>query len=43
MCATARSIESHRTMNQAEQSVRDPEDNEVLRYVLSDVTPTPSA
>ena len=40
---SARSIESHRTVNQAEQTARDPEDNEVLRYVLSDVTPTPSA
>ena len=29
-------------MNQAEQSVREPDDNEVLRYVLSDVTSTPS-
>ena len=26
-----------------EQSVREPADNEVLRYVLSDVTTTPSA
>ena len=40
---SARSVESHRTVNQTEQSARDPEDNEVLRYVLSDVTPTPSA
>ena len=38
----ARSIESHRTVNQTEQSAREPEDNEVLRYVLNDVTPTPS-
>ena len=29
-------------MNQTEQPTRDPEDNEVLRYVLSDVTTTPS-
>ena len=29
-------------MNQTEQSTRNPEDNEVLRYVLSDVTTTPS-
>ena len=28
-------------MNQTEQSARDPEDNEVLRYVLSEVTTTP--
>ena len=40
---SARSIETHRTANQGEQTARDPEDNEVLRYVLSDVTPTPSA
>ena len=40
---SARSVESHRTVNQAEQSSRDPEDIEVLRYVLSDVTPTSSA
>ena len=40
---SARSVESHRTVNQAEQSARDPEDNEVVRYVLSDVTLTPSA
>ena len=40
---SARSVESHRTVNQAEPSARDPEDNEVVRYVLSDVTPTPSA
>ena len=39
---SARSIESHRTADQAEQIVRDPDDNEVLRYVLSDVTHTPS-
>ena len=40
---SARSVESHRTVNQTEQSAREPDDNEVLRYVLSDVTPTPSA
>ena len=40
---SARSIESHRTANQAEQTARDPEDNKVLRYVLSDVTPANQA
>ena len=40
---SARSVESHRTVNQTEQTAREPDDNEVLRYVLSDVTPTPSA
>ena len=39
---SARSVESNRTVNQTEQPTRDPEDNEVLRYVLSDVTTTPS-
>ena len=39
---SARSVESTRTVNQAEQSARDPDDNEVLRYVLGDVTTTPS-
>ena len=39
----ARSVESRRTINQTEQSVREPGDDEVLRYVLSDVTTTPSA
>ena len=39
---SARSVESNRTANQAEQSARGPKDNEVLRYVLSDVTTTPS-
>ena len=39
---SARSVESRRTVNQTEQSVRDPGDNEVLRYVLSDVTTTPN-
>ena len=40
---SVRSVESRRTINQTEQSVREPGDNEVLRYVLSDVTTTPSA
>ena len=40
---SARSVESRRAVNQTEQSVREPGDNEVLRYVLSDVTTTPSA
>ena len=40
---SARSVESRRTINQTEQSVREPEDDEVLRNVLSDVTTTPSA
>ena len=40
---SARSIESRRTINQTEQTVREPGDNEVLRYVLSDVTTTPRA
>ena len=39
---SARSVESNRTVNQTEQPTRDPEDSEVLRYVLSDVTTTPS-
>ena len=39
---SARSVESNRTVNQTEQPTIDPEDNEVLRYVLSDVTTTPS-
>ena len=30
-------------MNQTEQTVRESGDGEVLRYVLSDVTTTPSA
>ena len=38
----ARSVESRRTVNQIEQTVREPRDDEVLRYVLSDVTTTPS-
>ena len=40
---SARSVESRRTLNQTEQSVREPGDDEVLRYVLSDVTTPPSA
>ena len=40
---SARSVESRRTINQTEQTVREPGDDEVLRYVLSDVTTTPSA
>ena len=39
---SARSVESNRIVNQTEQSTRDPDDSEVLRYVLSDVTTTPS-
>ena len=39
----ARSVESRRTVNQMEQPLREPGDDEVLRYVLSDVTTTPSA
>ena len=39
---SARNVETRRTINQTEQSVREPEDDEVLRNVLSDVT-TPSA
>ena len=39
---SARSVESNRTVNQTEQPTRDPEDNEVLRYILSDVMTTPS-
>ena len=40
---SGRSVESHSTVNQTEQTAWEPDDNEVLRYVLSDVTPTPSA
>ena len=40
---SARSVESRRTVNPTEQFVREPGDNEVLRYVLSDVTTTPRA
>ena len=39
---SARGVESRRTINQTEQSVRELEDDEVLRYILSDVTTTPS-
>ena len=39
---SARSVESRRTINQTEQSAREPGDDEVLRYVLSNVTTTPS-
>ena len=39
---SARSVEPNRTVNQTEQPTIDPEDNEVLRYVLSDVTTIPS-
>ena len=39
---SARSVESRRTINQTEQTAREPRDDEVLRYVLSDVTTTPS-
>ena len=39
---SARSVESNRTVNQTEQPTIDPGDNEVLRYVLSDVMTTPS-
>ena len=39
---SARSVESNRVVNQTEQSTRDPKDNKVLRYFLSDVTTTPS-
>ena len=40
---SARSVEPRRTVNQTEQIVREPGGDEVLRYVLSDVTTTPSA
>ena len=39
----ARSVESRRTINQTEQRVREPGNDEVLRHVLSDVTTPPSA
>ena len=39
---SAGSVESHRTVNQTEQTAREPDDNEVSRYVLSDMTPIPS-
>ena len=40
---SARSVELRRIINQTEQTVREPGDDEVLRYVLSDVPTTPSA
>ena len=39
---SAKSVESNRTVIQTEQPTIDPGDNEVLRYVPSDVTTTPS-
>ena len=39
---SARSVESNRTVNQTEQPTIDPGDDEVLRYVLSDVMTMPS-
>ena len=39
---SARSVESRRTVNQAEPTVRESGDDDVLRYVLSDVATTPS-
>ena len=39
---SAGSIESHRPVNQTEQTTREPDDNEVLRYVLRDATHMPS-
>ena len=39
---SARSVEPNRTVNQTEQPTIDPEDNEILRYVLSDMTTIPS-
>ena len=39
---SARSVESNRTVNQTEQPTIDPEENEVLRYVLSDVMTIPN-
>ena len=35
---SGRGVEPNMTVNQTEQSTIDPEDNEVLRYILSDVT-----
>ena len=35
---SARSVEPNKTVNQTEQPTIDPGDNEVLRYVLSDMT-----
>ena len=40
---SARTVEPNTTVNQTKQPTRDPDDNEVLRHVLSDVTSTPSA
>ena len=39
---SARSVEPNSTVNQMEQPTIDPEDNEVLRHILSDVMTTPS-
>ena len=39
---SARSVEPNTTVIQTEQPAIDPEDNEVLRHILSDVTTTPS-
>ena len=39
---SARSVEPNITVNQTEQPTIDPEDNEVLRYVLSVVTTIPN-
>ena len=39
---SARSVEPNITVNQTEQPTIDPEDNEVLRHILSDVTTTSS-
>ena len=39
---SSRSIEPNITVNQTEQPTIDPEDNEVLRYVLSDVMTIPN-
>ena len=39
---SARNVEPNTTVIQTEQSTRNPEDNEVLRHILSDVTSTPS-
>ena len=38
----ARSVEPNTTVIQTEQPTRDPEDNEVLRHILSDMTTTSS-
>ena len=39
---SGRSVEPSTTVNQTEQPTIDPEDNEVLRYILSDKTTVPS-